>query len=85
MLDAQLANSPWPMFHKNSQHTGLSPYAGPSIPVLAWSYETRSMIISSPAIGLDGKMCVGSWDNYLYSINSNASLDWSVITCSITA
>ena len=31
MLDAQLANSPWPMFHKNSQHTGLSPYAGPSI------------------------------------------------------
>jgi len=34
-LFAQLANSPWPMFHHDVGHTGLSEYAGPSIPALS--------------------------------------------------
>jgi len=84
---AQLANSSWPMFHQNPQHTGLSPYAGPSIPSLAWSYQGDRMS-SSPAIGSDGKVYIGSsksetidgysyYYGYLYSVNSNASLVWS--------
>jgi outer membrane protein assembly factor BamB len=73
---SQLANSPWPMFHQNLRHTGLSLYAGPSIPFLSWSYQTGGHIYYSPVIGSNGKVYVGSADNYLYSINSNGSLDW---------
>ena len=81
---AQLANSSWPMFHQNPQHTGLSPYAGPSIPSLAWSYQGDRMS-SSPAIGSDGKVYISSFDDdsfdgYLYSLNPTASLDWSYKT-----
>jgi len=28
VLYAQLANSPWPMFHANAQHVGQSEYGG---------------------------------------------------------
>jgi len=83
MTFAQLASSPWPMFRCNLEHTGRSPYAGPSIPSLAWSYQTRTNISSSPAIGADGKVYVGSRDHHLYSVNSSASLDWSYQTGSI--
>jgi outer membrane protein assembly factor BamB len=74
---ALFADSPWPMFHHDRQRTGLSEYAGPSSPVLAWSYQTTQPIESSPAIGSDGKVCFGSQDGYLYVVNSDASLAWS--------
>ena len=70
-------NSPWPMFRCNLKHTGLSAYAGPSIPFLAWSYKAGLGIWCSPSIGSDGKVYVGSQDNSFYSINSDASLSWS--------
>ncbi|MEM2175649.1 MAG: PQQ-binding-like beta-propeller repeat protein, partial [Candidatus Micrarchaeia archaeon] len=35
---------------------------------------------SSPAIGKDGTIYVGSWDNYLYAINPDGSLKWKFKT-----
>ncbi len=43
---------------------------------LKWKYETGSWIESSPAIGSDGTIYVGSYDNYLYAINPDGSLKW---------
>jgi len=77
MTFGQLASSPWPMFRQNLLHTGLSPYAGPSIPRLAWSYSAASGVYSSPAIGSDGRVYVGSNDANIYCLNSAGSLAWS--------
>jgi len=75
-----LSDSPWPMFHHDLQHTGRSPYSGPSSPQLKWSYATGGQFYSSPAIGSDGTIYVGSNDNKLYAINSDGSTKWSYTT-----
>ena len=76
---AQLAGTPWPMFGRNIQHTGRSPYTGPDIPVLRWSFATDGAVSSSPAIGADSTIYVGSSDNRLYAINPDGTLKWSLL------
>lgn len=75
-----MANSAWPMFRHDLQHTGKSPYNGPNSPVLKWSYATGSYVNSSPAIGADGTVYVGSDDHNLYAINPNGTIKWSYAT-----
>ncbi len=65
------------MFRENAQHTGLSAYSGPSTATKNWSYATGDAIDSSPAIGPDGTIYIGSIDHNLYALNSNGSLKWS--------
>jgi hypothetical protein len=77
---AQPANSAWPMFGQNPQHTGRSPYSGPEVPELKWSFATGGPVDSSPAIGADGTIYVGSWDRNLYAINPDGSQKWSFTT-----
>lgn len=45
-----------------------------------WEFNGGTGFYSSPAIGSDGKIYVGSWDGYMYSINSNGTYSWSVRT-----
>jgi len=67
----------WPMFHHDLQHTGQSPYdTSRNDGTLKWRYQTGSGIISSPAIGSDGTIYVGSLDSYLYSLNPEGTLKW---------
>ena len=72
--------SPWPMFHDNVSHTGLSPYVGSQTGSLKWKFQTGNVIDSSPAIGSDGTVYFGSDDNYLYALNSDGSLKWKFQT-----
>ena len=74
------SGSPWPMFHANLQHTGLSPYTGSQNGVLKWKYQTGWGIPSSPAIGADGTVYVGSGDHNLYAINPDGILKWKYLT-----
>jgi outer membrane protein assembly factor BamB len=76
------ADSPWPMFRQNLKHTGLSPYDTSANPGnLKWSFTTGSWVSSSPAIGSDNIIYVGSEDNNLYAINSlDGSKKWSFTT-----
>ncbi len=76
-----LANTPWPMFHENLRHTGLSPYStSGNNGELKWSYITGGGVYSSPAIGSDGTIYVGSWDDNLYAINPDGTLKWNYTT-----
>jgi hypothetical protein len=77
---AQPADSAWPMFGQNPQRTGRSPYSGPEVPKQKWSFTVGGVVWSSPAIGADGTIYVGSDDNNLYAINPDGSLKWSVTT-----
>jgi outer membrane protein assembly factor BamB len=76
-------NSPWPMFRHDTKHTGRSPYTGPGQPVLQWKYPTNDGVASSPSIGPDGTIYVGSgWfylqqtDSALYALNPDGTLKW---------
>jgi len=76
-VNAQLAGSPWPMLHGNLRHTGLSPYNTTHVNgTLKWSFETNDSVESSPAIGVDGTIYIGSHDGYLYAINPDGTLKW---------
>jgi outer membrane protein assembly factor BamB len=77
---AQPADGPWPMFGQNSQRTGRSPYSGPKVPKLKWSFTTGGPVSSSPAIGADGTIYVGSEDYNLYAINPDGTQRWSLFT-----
>ena len=79
-LSSQPADTPWPMFRHDTMRTGLSPYTGPSAPALSWTYRFGGNITSSPAIGIDDKVCIGSQDNRMYVLNSNGTLAWSYRT-----
>lgn len=74
---AQLADSPWPTFQHDSQHTGRSPFAGPPSGNLAWSYETAGWGgLSAPVIGPDGTIYVGATDSTLYAVGPDGNLRW---------
>jgi len=77
---AQLADSPWPMRGHDAKHTGQSPYKGPKFANLKWQFETGGSVYSSPAIGSDGMVYVGSYDDNLYAINPDGSMKWKFMT-----
>ncbi len=72
--------SPWPMFRHDLEHTARSLYVGPDEPILKWSLQTGGIVYSSPAIGSDGTIYVGSDDARLYALNPDGSLKWSYPT-----
>ena len=77
---AQPADSPWPTFGQNQQRTGQSPYTGPEVPYPSWRFTTGNWVYSSPAIGTDGTIYVGSRDKNLYAVNPDGSEKWRFTT-----
>jgi serine protease len=47
---------------------------------LKWKFQTGERVNSSPAIGSDSTIYVGSFDYYLYAINSNGTEKWKFQT-----
>jgi len=41
-----------------------------------WVYLTDGLELTSPAVGLDGTICVSADDNCLYAVNPDGSLKW---------
>ena len=73
-----IAGTAWPMFMHDAQRTGRSDYSGPSIPRLSWSYYGR---YSSPVVGADGEIFVGSRDDFrFYVFESSGTVAWSYRT-----
>lgn len=62
---------PWPMFRHDAGRTGRSDKAGPVLPRLLWTYATDGAVSSSPAIGSDGDLYVGSADGRLFGFDSS--------------
>jgi len=58
----------WWMFGREPTHNRRSPYLGAQRASLKWRYETGDSVRSSPAIGSDGTIYVGSDDGYVYAI-----------------
>ncbi len=75
-----LADSPWPMFMHDPQHTGRSPYKGPRRGKVVWSFRAGDEIFSSPVLGQDGTVYFGATDGYLYAVGPDGQLRWKVAT-----
>ncbi len=68
----------WPGRGHDDRHTGRSPYVGSQTNSLKWDYTCGvGGVYSSPAIGADGTIYVGSHDSQLYAINPDGTLQWS--------
>jgi outer membrane protein assembly factor BamB len=71
----------WPMFHQNLRHSGLSPYStAGDTGVQKWKFTTGNFVNSSPAVGADGTIYVGSFDHNLYAISEDGSQKWKFTT-----
>ncbi|UCG69580.1 MAG: right-handed parallel beta-helix repeat-containing protein, partial [Thermoplasmata archaeon] len=67
-----------PMFQGNARHTGLSLYNTSDIDgALKWSYDAGSSVYSSPAIGNDGTIYIGTYGGDLIALNPDGSEKWS--------
>jgi outer membrane protein assembly factor BamB len=74
-----LGRGDWWMFGREPTHNHRSPYVGPQTNNVKWAYNTGAGIISSPVIGVDGTVYVGS-GNALYAITSEGNLAWTYPT-----
>ncbi|MCL4557991.1 MAG: PQQ-binding-like beta-propeller repeat protein [Deltaproteobacteria bacterium] len=75
------SGSSWPRFHRDIGSTGLSPINTASTTgALAWAYATGDYVYSSPVIGWDGTIYVGSEDGRLYAVSPNGGSRWSYAT-----
>jgi outer membrane protein assembly factor BamB len=75
-----LANSAWPKFRGDAKNTGRGGGSG-ATGQKKWEFLTGAEISSSPVIGSDGVVCVGSNDGRLYAIDESTSQKkWEFLT-----
>jgi len=73
-----LANSPWPMFLHDPQHTGRSKFVGPKEGKISWKLVLPDVSWSSPIVDDDGNIYIGCDDNNFYSISKDGYIRWKL-------
>ncbi|MCL6582617.1 MAG: PQQ-binding-like beta-propeller repeat protein [bacterium] len=72
------ADSIWPCWRLNAQHTGQSLLVGPKTPTLKWKCQIGGEVYSSPIVALDGTIYIGSYDSKIYALKPDGSgVKWS--------
>ena len=71
-----LAQSSWPMFCHDPQHTGRCRYSGPQEGRVEWLFDAGFTVYSSPAIGLDGTVYFACLNRYFYAVGPLGSQKW---------
>ncbi len=79
-LLAQTTVSSWPMFGHDMQHSNRSPFVGNPTPTKKWDFTTGGVVFSSPIVGADNVVYVGSLDKKLYAINPDGTKKWEFAT-----
>ena len=75
-----LADSPWPKFRYDVRQTGATPLLPSDDSRELWSFETGKGIFSSPVIGADGAIYIGSADRNFYCLEPDGEERWSFPT-----
>lgn len=75
-------SSPWPMMRRTAENDALSEVdtTNSSDTSSPWRFKTGKGIFSSPVIGSDQSILVGSADQFFYSINPNGTKKWAFKT-----
>ena len=75
-----LADTAWPKFRGSAGNTGRSLGSG-AAGTMKWEFESGAGIYSSPSIGSDGTIYVGSDDHRLYALNGATGVAaWEFVT-----
>ncbi len=74
------ARSPWPEMRRDSRNTAASPIRGRFRGDRPWAFATSRGIFSTPVIGGDGTLYVGSADHYFYALRPDGRLLWKFRT-----
>src|SRR5258706_460534 len=69
----------WPMLHNGAQRNGRGAATSGSNSV-RWTFNTGGYVSSAPAVGTNGAIYVGSWDDSLYAFNPDGSQKWKFTT-----
>ncbi|BDZ67493.1 PQQ-binding-like beta-propeller repeat protein [Methanobacterium ferruginis] len=74
-----LADTAWAKSGGDVANTGQSDYTGPDVNTTLWNYTTGGTIsgMSSPVIGADGTIYIGSSDDNLYALNPDGTVKWT--------
>jgi len=71
--DASSGPAPWPMLGHDPQHSGRSPFAGPTTPTLKWVFDppvgSTAPEIRPPTIGADGSIYATANDGHLFVLD----------------
>ena len=74
----------WPMFHHDLIHSGLSQFStSANTGTLKWKFAAQfsyNLVDSSPAIGADGTIYIGTTDKNLYAVNPGGTRKWFIGT-----
>jgi outer membrane protein assembly factor BamB len=76
-LDPQ---SPWPKFRADAFQDGVGTVHAQKTGGAMWSFPTGKGIFSSPVVGGDGTIYVGSADKNFYALHPDGTVAWT-ITC----
>jgi len=79
---AQLANSTWPMFMHDLQHTGRATVNGPSTTSvrIKWQYKAKSRIQTSPTLGANNTVYLGAGFAPLCAVNATTGTEkWCTV------
>ena len=69
--------SPWPSMRHDSKNSGSSPLrARTRAGDRPWSFVTGKGVFSTPVVGPDETVYVGSADTYFYAVGRNGKLRW---------
>jgi len=79
MWDGKLAG-PWPVFRHDSGRSGKSEFVGPTKPSNAWTLPMGGSVWSSPVVGFDGTIFVGSNANKLIAVIPDGTEKWEYQT-----
>ncbi|MCA9565146.1 MAG: PQQ-like beta-propeller repeat protein, partial [Myxococcales bacterium] len=71
------ADSPWPKFRRDARQTGYSPVVLEDDGRALFVFPTGKGIFSSPVVGGDGTVYIGSADRTFYAINPDGTERWA--------
>ncbi len=77
---AAAAVAPWPQMRHDLHNTGVSPLIARYPGGRPWTFATGRGIFSTPVIGADGTIYVGSADTWFYAIHPTGRLQWKFKT-----
>ena len=72
--------SVWPKFRCDARNSGNAAFNAPTAASLYWRFQTTGYVESSPAIGSNGTVYIGSGDGKLYAVSAAGNALWSYPT-----
>jgi outer membrane protein assembly factor BamB len=75
--EAKVSSGPPGMLHLDARHTNRSPFAGPTSPTIAWTFDSGGSIEAAPALLDDGTILVATLGGKVYGLTEAGQVRYS--------